>query len=45
MKYKLKMHNAKKYREERKIKSDKIETKMLYRITIKKFLQWAVWIC
>lgn len=39
MKYKLKMHNAKKYRKQRKIKSEKNGTKILYRITIKIFFQ------
>jgi hypothetical protein len=35
----LKMHNAKKYRKERNIKSEKNGTKILYRIPLKKFLQ------
>ena len=32
------MNNAKKYREKRKVKSEKNETKSLYRITVKMFL-------
>jgi hypothetical protein len=38
------MYDAKKYEAERK-KSEKNETKILYRITIKVFLQWVVRIC
>jgi hypothetical protein len=33
------MYNAKKYREKRKLKSEKNEIKILYRITIKIFFQ------
>ena len=44
LKYKCKMYNAKKYEAERK-KSENNETKILYRITIKVFLQWVVRIC
>ena len=40
-----KMYNAKKYKEERKIKTENNQIKILYRITIKVFLQWVVRIC
>ena len=33
------MYNAKKYKEERKIKTENNQIKILYRITIKVFLQ------